>query len=125
MNVKKTVKKKARGVTMKARIAALDRAALVQRLQDVGEHQKAALFHRSTSDEINRLHGALHMPGLSAPRKLPSKTADVRSWTPWIRLRKQWTLAIWRPSSAKDGSTTRRLSHHLPGQSCRHKGKDA
>ena len=52
-------------VTMKARIAALDRAALVQRLQDVGEHQKAALFHRSTSDEINRLHGALHMPGLS------------------------------------------------------------
>jgi hypothetical protein len=63
--VKKTVKKKARGVTMKARIAALDRAALVQRLQDVGEHQKAALFHRNTSDEINRLHGALHMPGLS------------------------------------------------------------
>ena len=63
----KVVKKKAkaRGVTMKARIAALDRAALVQRLQDVGEHQKAALFHRSTSDEINWLHGALHMPGLS------------------------------------------------------------
>ena len=50
---------------MKARIAALDRAALVQRLQDVGEHQKAALFHRSTSDEINRLHGALYTPGLS------------------------------------------------------------
>ena len=55
-------KAKARGVTMKARIAALDRAALVQRLQDVGEHQKAA---RSTSGEINRLHGALPMPGLS------------------------------------------------------------
>ena len=62
----KKPKAKARArVTMKARIAALDRAALVQRLQDVGEHQKAALFHRSTSDEINRLHGALHMPGLS------------------------------------------------------------
>ena len=63
----KKPKAKARArVTMKARIAALDRAALVQRLQDVGEHQKAALFHRNTSDEINRLHGALHMPGLSA-----------------------------------------------------------
>ena len=62
----KKPKAKARArVTMKARIAALDRAALVQRLQDVGEHQKAALFHRSTSDEINRLPGALHMPGLS------------------------------------------------------------
>ena len=63
----KKPKAKARArVTMKARIAALDRAALVQRLQDAGEHQKAALFHRNTSDEINRLHGALHMPGLSA-----------------------------------------------------------
>ena len=63
----KKPKAKARArVTMKARIAALDRAALVQRLQEVGEHQKAALFHRNTSDEINRLHGALHMPGLSA-----------------------------------------------------------
>ena len=62
----KKPKAKARArVSMKTRIAALDRAALVQRLQDVGEHQKAALFHRSTSDEINRLHGALHMPGLS------------------------------------------------------------
>ena len=56
---------KVKARSMEARIAALDRAALVQRLQDVGEHQKAALFHRSTSDEINRLHGALHMPGLS------------------------------------------------------------
>jgi hypothetical protein len=36
MNMKKIVKKKARGVTMKARIAALDRAALVQRLQNSG-----------------------------------------------------------------------------------------
>ena len=62
----KKPKAKARArVTMKARIAALDRAALAQRLQDVGEHQKAALFHRSTSDEINRLHGALYTPGLS------------------------------------------------------------
>ena len=64
--IKKPAKPKAKArVSMKARIAALDRAALVQRLQDVGEHQKAALFHRSTSDEINRLHGALHMPSLS------------------------------------------------------------
>ena len=71
----KVVKKKAkaRGVTMKARIAALDRAALVQRLQDVGEHQKAALFHRSTSDEINRLHGALHTPGLSGAAQTAMK----------------------------------------------------
>ena len=65
MMKKPTAKARAR-VTMKARIAALDRAALAQRLQDAGEHQKAALFHRNTSDEINRLHGALHMPGLSA-----------------------------------------------------------
>ena len=65
MKIKAKAKARARGVTMKSRIAALDRAALIQRLQDVGEHQKAALFHRSTSDEINRLHGALHMPGLT------------------------------------------------------------
>ena len=37
----KKPKAKARArVSMKTRIAALDRAALVQRLQDVGEHQK-------------------------------------------------------------------------------------
>ena len=63
----KKPKAKARArVTMKARIAALDRSDLVQRLQDVVEHQKAAMFHRNSSGEINPLHGALHMPGLSA-----------------------------------------------------------
>ena len=76
----KKPKAKARArMTMKARIAALDRAALVQRLQDVGEHQKAALFHRSTSDEINRLHGALAMPGLStgAARQIKERGRQV------------------------------------------------
>ena len=66
-------------VTMKARVAALDRAALAQRLQDVGEHQKAALFHRNTSDESNRFHGALHMPGLSADasRRIKDRGRDL------------------------------------------------
>ena len=97
----KKPKAKARArVTMKVCIAALDRAALVQRLQDVGEHQKAALFHRSTSDEINRLHGALAMPGLSTDAAGRTKNVVVSCWTSWITLRRQWARAISQPSSA-------------------------
>ena len=102
-------KAKAARVSMKARIAALDRAALVQRLQDVGEHQKAALFQRSTSDEINRLHGALAMPGLSsdAARQIKErgrqllealdqseKAADVRNLAAVFRRRVNYAQSV-------------------------------
>ena len=106
---KPKLKAKAARVSMKARIAALDRAALVQRLQDVGEHQKAALFQRSTSDEINRLHGSLAMPGLSsdAARQIKErgrqllealdqseKAADVRNLAAVFRRRVNYAHSV-------------------------------
>ena len=122
MNKKPKAKARAR-VSMKARIAALDRAALVQRLQDVGEHQKAALFHRSTSDEINRLHGALHMPGLSGAAQAAIKDRGRALLDALDQSEK--AMDVRNVATVRGGSTTRRLSHHLPGQSCSHKGKDA
>ena len=99
--IKKPAKPKAKArVSMKARIAALDRAALVQRLQDVGEHQKAALFKRNTSDEINRLHGSLAFQACRPTQPGKSKSAVVSCWKRWISLRRQRTCAISQPSSA-------------------------